>query len=235
MTPTVWTEDRIEKLRELYGLPINQEEIARRLSQTGYTFSLMSVNSQVQKLGLHRTPALTALMKKAAGGNKTAHHGWTEARTEELRLLVAQGLSGTQISLLMGLSRNAVVGRSHRMGFKLSGGSAQEARKLANVSIRRVKKRKPPTLKLVEAVMKSPKPAPPPYTGPSVPFHQASRYQCHYAMDDAMIPGTADTPVCGAPCDATGWCDKHLSVIWKPRPPRRAGERPMNSTWRASR
>ena len=234
-TPSVWTPERNEQLRALYKLPINQEEIARRLSQTGYTFSLMSINAQIQKLGLHRTPALTAQMKKLAGGSKTASSGWTAERTDELEKLVALGLSGSQIAEKMGLSRNQVVGRSHRCGFKLSGGAAQEARVLSNVAIRPKKRKPAPTLKLVEGVMKPPKPMPKPYNGPSIPFHQASRFQCHYAMDDPMIPGTADTPVCGAPCDHTGWCSKHLSVIWEERPPRRDRDRPMNATWRASK
>ena len=41
---------------------------------------------------------------------------WTEERLEALKELWAQGLSITQIGLKLGLSRNAVVGKVHRMG-----------------------------------------------------------------------------------------------------------------------
>lgn len=240
-TPTVWTEDRIEKLRELYGLPIDQEEIARRLSETGYTFSLMSINSQVQKLRLHRTPALTALMKKHAGGSKTASSGWTAERTEELRLLVAQGLSGTQISLLMGLSRNQVVGRSHRMGFRLSGGSAQEARKLANVSIRpkHVRERKPPTLKLVEGRMSPPKaPAVAPdmsrrYNGETVWFMHTQPGTCRYIVDgDAHSEART---CCARALEGYSYCATHKPQCITPPQERKRSGGPMNATWRASR
>ena len=41
---------------------------------------------------------------------------WTEERLEQLKALWAEGLSITQIGLRIGVSRNAVVGKVHRMG-----------------------------------------------------------------------------------------------------------------------
>ena len=41
---------------------------------------------------------------------------WTEDRLKDLRRLWAEGLSITQIGLEIGLSRNAVVGKVHRLG-----------------------------------------------------------------------------------------------------------------------
>lgn len=48
-----------------------------------------------------------------AGGNQSS---WTEERLETLKDLWAKGLSITQIGLKIGVSRNAVVGKVHRMG-----------------------------------------------------------------------------------------------------------------------
>ncbi len=41
---------------------------------------------------------------------------WTDDRLEQLKALWGEGLSITQIGLKLGVSRNAVVGKVHRMG-----------------------------------------------------------------------------------------------------------------------
>jgi len=47
---------------------------------------------------------------------------WTEERTETLTKLAAKGDSASQIAAqLGGVSRNAVIGKAHRMGISLSG------------------------------------------------------------------------------------------------------------------
>lgn len=237
MTPSVWTAERNEQLRALYKLPINQEEIARRLSDETYTVSLMAVNAQIQKLQLKRTPEVFAQMKKVAGGNKTAHHGWTAERTDELEKLVALGLSGSQIAEKMGLSRNQVVGRSHRCGFKLSGGAAQETRVLSNVAIRPKKRKPAPTFKLVEGVVKPPKPAldlSRVYNGETVPFDKTDTYHgCKFIVS---AEATGDAPTCAARAlPGTSWCAHHRKAVFVPPQPRRELDRPMNATWRASK
>ena len=46
---------------------------------------------------------------------------WTDERLEQLKKLWAEGLSITQIGLELGLSRNAVVGKVHRIGLPKRG------------------------------------------------------------------------------------------------------------------
>ena len=41
---------------------------------------------------------------------------WTEERLSELRILWAEGLSISQIGDALGVSRNAIAGKAHRMG-----------------------------------------------------------------------------------------------------------------------
>ena len=41
---------------------------------------------------------------------------WTEERLEEIKKLWAQGLSISQIGEALGVSRNAIAGKAHRMG-----------------------------------------------------------------------------------------------------------------------
>lgn len=44
---------------------------------------------------------------------------WSEEKSDELRGLVAQGLTSTQIGKIMGVTRNAIIGRCHRLGLTL--------------------------------------------------------------------------------------------------------------------
>ena len=41
---------------------------------------------------------------------------WTDEKTAKLRTLWAQGISATQIGKRLGISKNSVVGRAHRIG-----------------------------------------------------------------------------------------------------------------------
>lgn len=50
------------------------------------------------------------------GNMAEAASAWTEERLEKLRELWAEGLSITQIGDALGVSRNAIAGKAHRMG-----------------------------------------------------------------------------------------------------------------------
>lgn len=50
---------------------------------------------------------------------------WTTERTERLRSLVAQGASAAVIASEIGMTRNAVIGKCHRMGLKLKASSGR--------------------------------------------------------------------------------------------------------------
>ncbi len=46
---------------------------------------------------------------------------WTDARIEQLKTLVSEGGTGGYIAQVMGLTRNAVIGKAHRLGLLLAG------------------------------------------------------------------------------------------------------------------
>src|SRR3546814_2907151 len=61
-----------------------------------------------------RLPTGTGAMEARMSDNLASV--WTEDRLTDLTRLWTEGLSITQIGLALGVSRNAVVGKGHRMG-----------------------------------------------------------------------------------------------------------------------
>lgn len=55
--------------------------------------------------------------------------GWTEERVEQLKLLWTEGLSASQIARVMGgITRNAVIGKVHRLGLASRAGPRRSDR-----------------------------------------------------------------------------------------------------------
>jgi len=60
--------------------------------------------------------------------------GWTEERVEQLKALWAEGLSASQIARVLGnVSRNAVIGKVHRLGLAGRAGPARAERPRSSV------------------------------------------------------------------------------------------------------
>jgi hypothetical protein len=58
---------------------------------------------------------------------------WTEARVVELRRRLAEGETASEIGAAMGLTRNAVLGKAHRLGLCASDPAVARARQVAGV------------------------------------------------------------------------------------------------------
>ncbi|WP_279325483.1 GcrA family cell cycle regulator, partial [Caulobacter radicis] len=72
--------------------------------------------------------------------------GWSEARVERLKALLALGLSARQIAQALGaVSRNAVIGKIHRLGLA-GGGPPSAPGRRARPSARPGGRRKAPSL-----------------------------------------------------------------------------------------
>jgi GcrA cell cycle regulator len=66
--------------------------------------------------------------------------GWTEERVEQLKQLWTEGLSASQIArVLGGVTRNAVIGKVHRLGLAGRAGPARAERPRSTVSHRAVR------------------------------------------------------------------------------------------------
>lgn len=62
-------------------------------------------------------------------GENGKHVDWTQERIEDLKRLVAEGLTYAQIGALWGISRNAALGKAHRLGLKVRHGGKRIATK----------------------------------------------------------------------------------------------------------
>jgi len=147
---------------------------------------------------------------------------WTEDRVEVLTKLWAEGLSASQIATkLGGVTRNAVIGKVHRLGLS---GRAKPSRP----ATKRTSKPSAPRTRTVARTV--PKPAatprvapiapPPPIEAKPLPSGEYATiltirdHMCKWPIGD---PSTDDFSFCGRKTDpAAPYCDAHSSVAYQP-------------------
>jgi GcrA cell cycle regulator len=77
--------------------------------------------------------------------------GWTDERVEQLKSLWAEGLSASQIArALGGVTRNAVIGKVHRLGLAGRAGPARAERPRSSISHKSVVRMAAPEPEIVE-------------------------------------------------------------------------------------
>ena len=144
--------------------------------------------------------------------------GWTPARVEALKKLWPEGLSASQIAKQLGggLTRNAVIGKIHRLGLPGRAKPSTPARLPAPPKPRLVKPAKPAKPAPVEAAS-GPPPARKVY--PSAPlrcvevdsspvaFIDRRKDQCAYLLD-----GHDEPTCCGAPVAKGSYCAGHAKL-----------------------
>ncbi len=136
-----------------------------------------------------------------------AREGWTPKRVADVELLWRGGLSAGQIAIALGggVTRNAVIGKIHRLGLKRRADTrpaAPVARRPAKVTPART----PEPVHAPPAEI----PAPPPAehrTGP-VSLLELRDGECRYPIGD---PGTPSFGFCGSRVHEAGasYCAKH--------------------------
>ena len=134
--------------------------------------------------------------------------GWSEAETDRLKALAAQGYSAGQISqCLPGRSRNAVLGRLDRLGVPLLTAVGHHVG-------RRVQRR--------PRIPAAPKPVPEPPPAPTPPqmvkLDQLSRSTCRWPIGDPLEESFA---FCGNPVKTPHpYCPDHCHIAFAPQRPR---------------
>jgi GcrA cell cycle regulator len=158
--------------------------------------------------------------------HQLASTGWTEARIERLKQLWADGLSASQIAGLMGgVTRNAVIGKVHRLG--LSGRATvsrlHPARRYVRVSPIPVRTPAPPARTTGEARPQAPMPLAPAGAGPSpsgrIDLASLADGACRWPLGDPKQP---DFHFCGSHANGAVYCEHHARIAYQETARRRA-------------
>ncbi len=164
---------------------------------------------------------------------------WTPDMVRTLRDHAAKGESAGMIAKALGgrVTRNAVVGKAHRLGVKLNGYRMRSslrhnvAARVATAPRARSERKgpiRPAAAGLeTEATSKPLPPEPPPPREP-IPLHQLQGEVCRYPFGDPRDPAFG---FCGAP--GHPWCDEHRKVVFTPHRPRpvSAGPEVKRTRW----
>lgn len=172
-------------------------------------------------------------------------NGWTDDRVSLLKKLWTDGLSASQIAKqLGGVTRNAVIGKVHRLGLA---GRAAPSRPVKRVAVPVVRLRpvlvasqpteavEPtpaaisiaakavPIAELVAATItpKAAKPRAKPRGGEIIGVLQLGPNMCKWPIGD---PGDTDFGFCGSHCGSSAvYCEEHAAIAFQPAMSRRPG------------
>lgn len=134
---------------------------------------------------------------------------WTEERVEQLKKLWADGLSASQIARQLGdVTRNAVIGKVHRLG--LSGrGSPSRAERPRTVTVPKPKAKpvliKPVIVEQPPVVMEN---------GEYATVMTLRENMCKWPIGD---PSSPNFGFCGRPTQpGTPYCESHARMAYQP-------------------
>lgn len=145
---------------------------------------------------------------------------WTEERLEELRQYWSGGKPASAIALEMGLSRNAVLGKVHRLGLEgRRAGARANAPRLARLRVskkmsgkpfpRSTKQRTAPVkVQLVEPVPEHAK------TIRELTFRDGHPQECRWIVGPTKAEHTV---YCGTPTHGQSWCGYHRQRVERQR------------------
>jgi GcrA cell cycle regulator len=158
--------------------------------------------------------------------------GWTDERVELLKKLWSEGLSASQIAAeLGGITRNAVIGKVHRLGLsgraKSPSTAAPRPRKPRSSGMIRVSR---PAIRGNTALAYEYEVEPEPELL-EIPMEQRktllqlNEHTCRWPVGD---PGAADFFFCGgATANELPYCSYHSRVAYQPANERRRDRRPV--------
>ena len=156
---------------------------------------------------------------------------WTEERDAALTELWGQRIPTSEIAKQVGaVSKNAVIGRAHRIGLPSrrlghkamsaiarASNQARQTRKTVNVPRPKLPEERKPLTRaaVVESLHKAPEPLPDPANDlpPTMAFADVADHQCKW------IPGEHQDGCCGRPSvPGLPYCETHAKRAYEPRP-----------------
>jgi GcrA cell cycle regulator len=150
---------------------------------------------------------------------------WTDERVEMLKKLWADGLSASQIAKqLGGVTRNAVIGKVHRLGLSGRATPSRPVRRPAPAPRPRptAQPAKPRVTAEAAPATREPVKAPEPEPLPNGEFATVLTLKdsmCKWPIGD---PATGDFRFCGRKSDpGNAYCDAHAKMAYQPQQKRR--------------
>ena len=157
------------------------------------------------------------------GGVEASQMGWTDERVELLKKLWLDGLSASQISKqLGGVTRNAVIGKVHRLGLSGRAAPSQPARP-AFKAPRPPRPAPTPAPRRIEGAVAAPvQAAPQPVYYPEEPGSATvltlGAHMCKWPIGD---PATDGFTFCGRRAGDGPYCVEHARVAYQPQQQRK--------------
>ena len=204
-----WTDDKLNVLKKMHADGATVAEITLRVSAK----NTRAVTDKLREIGLG--PGLQTL---------TPGFFWTEDKTAQLLKLHGEGHSCSAIGRVLGCSRNAVIGKIHRMGLSHSRtvvykSSPQRARPVKPSQRERLVKAKTATRREQVAEMRA-EPLPPRQETDIARKRLVDLEpgDCRFPVGD---PGTSNFGFCAAPAVVgTKYCKHHFVRCFQPPPVR---------------
>jgi GcrA cell cycle regulator len=139
--------------------------------------------------------------------------GWTEERVEQLKALWTEGLSASQIArVLGGVTRNAVIGKVHRLGLAGRAGPArsERPRSVAHKSVVRIAQPEPPIVEEDPIILED---------GSFATVLTINDRMCRWPIGD---PSENEFHFCGRkPKSGSPYCEAHARKAYQPPANRR--------------
>jgi GcrA cell cycle regulator len=139
--------------------------------------------------------------------------GWTDERVEQLKALWADGLSASQIARILGnVTRNAVIGKVHRLGLAGRAGPAraERPRNVAHRSVARAQIKEPEIVEEDPIVLED---------GHFATVLTINDRMCHWPIGD---PADTAFHFCGRkPKMGSPYCEAHARKAYQPQIQRR--------------
>ena len=151
--------------------------------------------------------------------------GWTDERVETLKKLWLDGLSASQIAKqLGGVTRNAVIGKVHRLGLSGRAAPSQPARpafkaprpaRPAATAVPMARRAAPPQTREASPITaRAPSPPPQPEERGVATVLTLGAHMCKWPIGD---PATDDFSFCGRrSADDGPYCVEHARVAYQP-------------------
>jgi len=154
------------------------------------------------------------------GGVEASQMGWTDERVELLKKLWLDGLSASQIAKqLGGVTRNAVIGKVHRLGLSGRAAPSQPARPVFKAP-RAPRPVSAPAPRRIEAQSTAPVPQPVYYPEEpgSATVLTLGAHMCKWPIGD---PATDGFTFCGRRVGDGPYCVEHARVAYQPQQARK--------------